>query len=73
MKTTRASFSIARKFGRLFRWAAFAAALCSMLALVAVITGWSGGRHAKPQPAPPNEGVSYYTGIADMSVIFDVR
>ena len=74
MKTTRTTFSIARKFGRLFCWAAFAAALCSILAMVAVMTGWPDAKLVKLAPSA-NEAWQYYAnaGNADMSVIFDVR
>ena len=72
--------SIARKLGRHFRRAVLAAAFCTLLALTAVLAGWSDIKPAKFAPvpsvpfAPPaNESSQQYAGNMDMSVIFQAR
>jgi hypothetical protein len=54
---------------RLFRWTAFAAALGSMLALAAVMSGWCDSKSAE-LPLSANEAWQYYVGNVDMSAFF---
>jgi hypothetical protein len=68
MKTTQKRFRIVA-LARLSRRAVFAAAFVSMLALVAVMTGWCDGKFTRRAPAA-NDARQCCAGNMDMSAIF---